>query len=218
MSGNKMFKLSIGRGRGISLVPSVVEVPAEPAAAAEPKGAQAPERGASGTMRGSTRDSRSIVRTKPTSMYEKVGSSGAKLSLTANYFRVVKAPDFEFCMYRVEFEPPIDSVNMRKAFVARQKEMLGGYLYDGASMVYLTRRLDRDSIDYATDSREGVNYTISLQHVGDIKITDGMLTQVLNLILRRMMEGLKMQQVGRNLYDPENKVRNLRFKLGFKTT
>jgi hypothetical protein len=39
-----------------------------------------------------------------------------------------------------------------------------------------------------------------------IDMTDNRASQVLNIILRRTMNGLQMQLVGRNLYDAGNKV------------
>lgn len=196
---NKMVQLSVGRGRGTAGLRREVQ---QSAVVLEHKKA-------SDLMRGTNRDNRSLgPRTRPPNSENKEGTSGKKLSLCANYFRLIKTPDFEYHMYRVEFDPQIDSDGMRKAFIFQQKDFLGGYLYDGVSMVYVTHRLAEDFKEFQCVSRENQVYKVSFKHVGDIQMSDSQATQVLNLILRRTMQGLKMQLVGRNLYDPETKAKN----------
>lgn len=55
--------------------------------------------------------------------------------------------------------------------------------------------------------REGTLYTMYLVRTPEIiSVTDSRVFKILNIILRRAMGGLKMELVGRNLYDPKNKV------------
>jgi aubergine len=151
---------------------------------------------------------KSGVKTKPElSENSKEGKSGTTVSLSANYFKLIRMPNFEFNLYRVDFQPDIELAALRKKFVYVQREYLGGYLFDGQSMIYITRRLDVDVKVFNCESREGNKYKMTIKNTGTkIEMTDGMAMQVLNLILRRTMEGLKMQEVGRNLYDPLKKV------------
>lgn len=119
-----------------------------------------------------------------------------------------RRPEFTFQLYRVDFEPEIDFPPLRKAFVGAQREIFGGYLFDGQNMIYLTRRLPENDMTFSMTSREGNDYKMKVKNTGaQIEMTDGMAIQIFNLILRRMMEGLNLQLVGRNLYDPVNKVR-----------
>lgn len=75
-------------------------------------------------------------------------------------------------------------------------------------MIYANRRLENDTTVLKVESRESVTYTLTIKNTfAKIEMTDAMVTQVLNIILRRTMDGLKMQQVGRNMYNPLNKVR-----------
>ena len=123
-------------------------------------------------------------------------------------FKLNRRPEFTFQLYRVDFEPEIDLTPLRKAFVGAQRETFGGYLFDGQNMIYLTRRLPENEMTFSMTSREGQDYKMKVKNTGaQIEMTDGMAIQIFNLILRRMMEGLNLQLVGRNLYDPLNKVR-----------
>lgn len=155
----------------------------------------------------------SVYKTRPKTAEEsKEGIAGKEVTLSANYFRLTQTPTFEFGLYRVDFEPHIDHAGMRKAFVAQQKEHFGGYLFDGQSQLYLTRRLPEDVMDFVCTSREGQEYVLLVKKTPlVIKMTDATATHIFNLILRRTMDGLNMQLVGRNLYDAKNMVRRLNF-------
>jgi aubergine len=200
---------SLGRGRerGDDHNSSIAE-----ASTSTNLGTKRPSTGASGPAqkRGNLREMRTIpiIKTRPAELNSKEGLTGKKITLTANYFRLIKRPNFEFCQYRVDFDPEIDIAGMRKSFVGKQRETLGGYLYDGVSSIYLTRRLPDEITIFECESREGQHYKMILKNTGtSIEVTNSMTTHVLNLILRRAMDGLKMQLVGRNFYDPQNKVR-----------
>lgn len=202
MSG-KAPVIGRGRGRGI-LVSDFVRVPERPSR--EPPSAQfsrEDEPEASG------REAfRSVYVTKPSTVAGgKLGTSGTPVQLSTNYFKLTRKLQFEFGLYRVDFRPEIENVMMRKAFVAKQRETFGGYLYDGANMIYLTQRLREAEMTFQIESREGQKYKMTVKSTGTkIEATDSMASQILNLILRQAMDGLQMQLVGRNLYDPQSKV------------
>lgn len=62
-------------------------------------------------------------------------------------------------------------------------------------------------MNFECEDRENNKYTMTLQNTGtSIQMTDASAMQVLNLILRRAMDGLEMQLVGRNMYYPQNRV------------
>ena len=164
-----------------------------------------------GLRRGSTREETdvSVYRTKPACAdNSKEGTAGREIKLSSNYFRLINKPEFEFSEYHVKFEPELDIEGIRKAFMAKQKDVLGGYLYNGQNLLYLTRRLPKDRNVFSCETREGHEYRMTIEHTGNIiQTTDGRFLMILNLILRRTMDGLKLQLVGRNLYDPKNKVK-----------
>jgi aubergine len=61
--------------------------------------------------------------------------------------------------------------------------------------------------DLVSRTREGEDFMIKLKSTGvQISLSDGMGLMVLNIMLRRAMEGLNLQEVQRNLYDPNNAI------------
>lgn len=87
--------------------------------------------------------------------------------------------------------------------------MLGGYLFDGTQL-FLAKRIERDGEARRTvTSQRGEKHTIVLRYTKEVCMTDAASLQVLNLILRHAMEGMKLQLVGRHFYDPDAKVSSI---------
>lgn len=210
MSGRGGFA-SFGRGRGRGF-------PSERAASPPPpKELTTRETFGSEPRRGSFRNLQPVrfFRTRPeTAENSKEGESGRKVMLSANYFKMIKKPNFVFTLYRVDFYPDTDILGLRKKLIFEQKDILGGYLYDGQNSLYLTKTLDEKVMTFECSDNEGKKYQMVIKKTEtSFEMTDASVTQVLNVILRRTMDELKMQLVGRNLYDPNNKVDLKDFKV-----
>ncbi|KAL9925541.1 protein aubergine-like [Glossina fuscipes fuscipes] len=161
-----------------------------------------------GTVRGK-RVLTEMVQSRPKTLVTKCGFSGRNVVAQANYYRVLKKPKWSIHQYRVDFSPDVDMVRLRRAYLAHHKDIFGGYIFDGTVLfcaVYLSNKMVNGVLELLTKNREGETILIKLKHVGIVEIADAQLLQVLNLILRRGMEGLKLQLVGRNFFDPVAKV------------
>jgi aubergine len=173
-----------------------------------------------GAMRG-RRVVHDIVRTRPENRNTKVGSMGTVTMLKANYFRLNKSPQWHIYQYRVDFAPEVEQMIVRKGLIGVHKQQLGGYLFDG-TMVFLTKRLNNEVTELYSTRKDGEQIRITIKFVGEISMTDGTSLQILNLILRRAMEGLKLQLVGRNFFDAVAKtdLRECRLQLwpGYQTS
>lgn len=167
--------------------------------------------GGNDNKRGAIRDNRiipSFYKTRPeSSVNTKMGTSGTPLSLKANYFPIKKMKNFEMIQYRVDFSPNIELDRSRKFLLFTQKNHLGGFLYDGGNSLFLSKRLPNEITDFTSKLRDETVVKITIKNTGNIiTMTDGMSLQILNIIMRRSMDGLKLQLVGRNLFDAANKV------------
>ncbi|XP_018796089.1 PREDICTED: protein aubergine [Bactrocera latifrons] len=145
-----------------------------------------------------------VVTSRPPTCVTKTGKTGTKVVVQTNYYRILKKPKWSIYQYRVDFAPDVDMVRVRRAYLAQHKKTLGGYIFDG-TMLFCTTYLEKQDLELITKNREGEIIQIKLKHVGQLDVTDAQQLQVLNLILRRAMEGLKLQLVGRNFYDPKAK-------------
>lgn len=107
-------------------------------------------------------------------------------------------------MYRVDFSPDVPDERFRRYLVRTQREMLGGYLFDGTQL-FLVRTLEGSPVvRTARGNRPEVDdteYSITFTLARIVSMNEVQSMQVLNLILRRAMDDLHLETVGRNKYD-----------------
>lgn len=160
--------------------------------------------GGRGGMRGG-RLLNEIVVTRPKHIVTKQGVSGQAVSLQTNYFCVTKTPQWNVYQYRVDFLPEIDLSRIRRGVLSEHKQHFGGYIFDG-TVLFTTKALADKQTEFVSKTKDGEAVKIVVRYVGVVQVTDGQYLQILNLILRRAMEGLNLQLVGRNFFDALAKV------------
>lgn len=74
-----------------------------------------------------------LIYTRPQAVSEsKKGTSGKKVSIIANYFRIQKKDNWTIHRYHIEFAPIIEVTRIRKAiFYTACKQMFQGCIFDG---------------------------------------------------------------------------------------
>jgi hypothetical protein len=78
---------------------------------------------------------------------------------------------------------------MKKHFVFQHKDFFGGYLYDGGSSIYLSKKLAEEKSTKISKTRDGEEVVLNIKFIRCIDAIDDLAFQVLNLILRRGMQG-----------------------------
>ncbi|XP_063696838.1 protein aubergine-like [Culicoides brevitarsis] len=175
-----------------------------------------PESRGSGATRAQMRGRRYIaelVHTRPDIVgNSKKGSTGAFTTLSSNYFRLVRKPEWSIFQYRVDFQPDIDSVAIRKALFRKHAEMFSGFMFDG-TMLFSNSKLEHEITHLISQRLDGTQIVIVVKFTKQVMMTEMASLQVLNLILRRAMEGLNLQLVGRNFFDAVAKIPINEFRL-----
>lgn len=175
-------------------------------AQAGPSKSRSPESGPpQATRRGRGRQIYEVVNTRPEAVTSKQGKSGLPISLSCNYFKLLTTPTWRIYQYHVDFEPTIDSRRVRCGLLSEFRDILHGYIFDG-SKAFTNTKLRDDNLEVQAVTRKEEKIKITIKYVGVISMTEWQSVQVLNLILRRSVEGLKLQLVGRNFYDAVAKV------------
>ncbi|KAM7351597.1 piwi like RNA-mediated gene silencing protein aubergine isoform 2-T2 [Cochliomyia hominivorax] len=166
-----------------------------------------------------------LVHSRPRDLVTKCGSMGDKVSVQTNYFRILRKPKWSIHQYRVDFSPDIDMIRLRTAYLAQHKDLFGGYIFDGTLLFctnFFMEQVENGQKELLTKNREGETIQIKIKHVGIVDVSDAQQIQVLNLILRRAMEGLQLQLVGRNFFDPVAKINLDSYKIelwpGYQTS
>lgn len=143
----------------------------------------------------------------------KVGITGQKITCETNYFRLTKQFDWNIYHYRVDFMPEVLDARTRRRLIATQRAMLGGYLFDGTQL-FITRTLESETVTRVIPIEENngqENYTITFRLTRMVAMSESQSLQILNLILRRAMDGLHLETVGRNKFDPDAAVSAILF-------
>lgn len=120
--------------------------------------------------------------------------------------RIIRRPDWKIYKYHISFAPEVSLNNLRKHLVSTQKEMFGGYLFDGTQL-FCTRKLKQYITEKTIQARDGTEYSVTFKFTGEVAMTESVSLQILNLILRRAMGGLHLQLVNRNFFDADACVR-----------
>lgn len=147
-----------------------------------------------------------IINTRPEIVGNtKQGSSGTTITLGTNYFRLVRKPEWSIHQYRVDFSPEIEAVVIRKALFRAHMKVFNGFLFDG-TMLFSSTKLDSEITQFCSARNDGSAVAITVKYVKEVLMTEMESLKVLNIILRRAMEGLNLQLVGRNFFDAIAKV------------
>jgi hypothetical protein len=93
---------------------------------------------------------------------------------------------------------------------------LGQFLFDG-TLLYTMRNLGRDDLTYTVTKQGASTPTkIIMKLVGEVNPCETRYAVVLNIILRRCMEHLQLQQVGRDYFDASPQVSAFFYMLYFR--
>ncbi|XP_048876096.1 piwi-like protein 1 [Brienomyrus brachyistius] len=151
----------------------------------------------------------------------KTGVSGSPIELRANFFRLVSRPQWVLYQYHVDFNPPMESRRLRSALLFQHEEALGSArTFDGAAL-FLPRRLQTETILFS-ETKHGEKVKITVTLTNELPPTSPVCLQFYNIIFRRILRILNMQQIGRHYYNPQDPLNIPQHRLtiwpGFTTT
>eukprot|EP00092_Neocalanus_flemingeri_P105822 GFUD01135700.1.p1 GENE.GFUD01135700.1~~GFUD01135700.1.p1 ORF type:complete len:203 (-),score=45.94 GFUD01135700.1:432-965(-) len=125
-----------------------------------------------------------------------------------NVFAWVAKPKWRLMLYSVDMVPETDSTTARKRLLYVHKDKLASGIYDG-TVLYTNSTLTpghQPLVLHSKRESDGQVVIITIRLVEEMQPTDNNYTVFFNIILRRCMERMKMQLVGRNYYDPYAKL------------
>ena len=72
------------------------------------------------------------------------GTSGVKVRLQTNYFKLLSQTDWCLYQYRVDIAPEEEFTRIKKSYVYEHRAKIGAYLFDG-TVLYTSSRLPQVS-------------------------------------------------------------------------
>ncbi|KAK8395790.1 hypothetical protein O3P69_005712 [Scylla paramamosain] len=174
-----------------------------------------------GVMRGK-RDIGQIVWTKPSSITVKKGTCGQVLPLCSNHFPFTKIEGLKTCLYHVDFSPEEDRTPVRKKLLAQHRTTLGGYIFDGMKLC-IPHKLGSEVTELVSKLEDGGTvFQLRLKFIKEVNFMDPEYMQLMNILMRRCMEYLNLQLIGRNYYNASAEIVDEKHKIviwpGFCTT
>ncbi|XP_065820218.1 piwi-like protein 1 [Labrus bergylta] len=134
----------------------------------------------------------------------KMGTSGRSIPLSANFFRILSRPQWVLYQYHVDYKPPMESRRLRSALLFQHDEALGSARsFDGA-LLFLPLRLHSKETVLHSETRNGEKVQITVTLTNELPPTSPVCIQFYNIIFRRILRILDMQQIGRNYYNPND--------------
>uniref|UniRef100_A0A0K2TEK4 Uncharacterized protein n=1 Tax=Lepeophtheirus salmonis TaxID=72036 RepID=A0A0K2TEK4_LEPSM len=137
---------------------------------------------------------------------KKYGSCGDVFPLEVNYVRLKIMEEKGIHYYLVSFSPSVDSRTHRFKLLNQHNEFLGKTRTFDGNKLLLPQKLPQNTTELQSQcnlTKQTINIIISYKK--QIEYTDYECISLFNLIFRRIMSTLKMCQVNRNYYSPENK-------------
>ncbi|XP_047656361.1 piwi-like protein 1 isoform X2 [Tachysurus fulvidraco] len=134
----------------------------------------------------------------------KTGLSGSPIELRANYVRLLSRPQWALFQYHVDFKPPMESRRVRTALLYNHEDLLGPTKdYDG-TILFLPHRLQDTETVLWTENKHGEKVQITIMLTNELPPSSPVCLQFYNIIFRRILKILNMQQIGRNYYNPDD--------------
>ncbi|XP_035708527.1 piwi-like protein Siwi isoform X2 [Folsomia candida] len=152
---------------------------------------------------------------------KKMGGTGRPANLLANYFVLEKRTDWAIYHYRVDFLPEERETRIKKKLLRIHQDTLGAYIFDGSSL-YLSHRLNPDPLILCSVREDQEKVELSVRLVAELAPTDVMYLQIYNIMVRKCLEFMELEELGRHFYDRHQaiKIEAHRLELwpGYKTS
>ncbi|XP_051508988.1 piwi-like protein 1 [Myxocyprinus asiaticus] len=134
----------------------------------------------------------------------KTGVSGTAIELRANFMRLISRPLWALYQYHVDFMPPMESRRLRTALLFQHEETLGkAHSFDGA-ILFLPNKLHNTETVLCSETRQGEKVQITVTLTNELPPSSPVCLQFYNILFKRILRMLNMQQIGRHYYNPDD--------------
>ncbi|XP_010132094.1 PREDICTED: piwi-like protein 1 [Buceros rhinoceros silvestris] len=136
----------------------------------------------------------------------KTGSSGSVVKLTANYFRLTSRPQWVLYQYHVDYSPEMEARRLRIALLFHHEDLLGKIRAFDGSILLLPKRLENKVTELFSRTRNGEDVKITVTLTNELPPYSPTCLQFYNIIFRRLLKMLNLEQIGRNYYSPTDPI------------
>uniref|UniRef100_S4RYE2 Piwi-like RNA-mediated gene silencing 1 n=1 Tax=Petromyzon marinus TaxID=7757 RepID=S4RYE2_PETMA len=129
--------------------------------------------------------------------------SGQPVKLLTNYFKLMSRKMWMVYQYHVTFSPELESKRLRIALLHEHNELLGETRAFDGCILYLPKKLEKVSEVWSkTRQEQKIKITITLTN--ELPPSSPTAIVLFNIIFRKVLKMVNMQQIGRNYYNPDD--------------
>lgn len=143
----------------------------------------------------------------PISTKEQANGGKRKIQLLSNHYRLMTPDDVFIYDYHVDFDPPVESIRMRRELIAQHRELFGlAYVFDGGNNIKSLERIESEETVVHGDRRtNNERITITIRRTGVVPWGHPEMMRMYNTQMRRNLRHMGMVQIGHNYYDRHNR-------------
>ncbi|XP_048369812.1 piwi-like protein 1 [Sphaerodactylus townsendi] len=135
-------------------------------------------------------------------LLRRTGSSGTMIKLSTNHFRLSSRPQWTLYQYHIDYNPHMEARRLRSALLFQHEALIGKtHAFDG-SILFLPKKLENKVTEVFSQTRQGENVKITITLTNELPSTSPTCLQFYNIIFRRLLKIMNLQQIGRNYYNP----------------
>ncbi|XP_045391065.1 piwi-like protein 3 [Lemur catta] len=135
----------------------------------------------------------------------KTGSEGQVVRLLANHFRVTSRPQWIAYKYNVNYQPDIESGNLRASLLSQYEEIGKCYIFDGNSLL-LPYKLRKPKTVFSRETGK-LTVTVTIEFSRELTPNAPDCLRFYNILFRRTLKSMDWKQVGRNYYNDTEAVK-----------
>ncbi|CAM5101046.1 unnamed protein product [Natator depressus] len=136
----------------------------------------------------------------------KTGTSGTTIRLSTNHFRLTSRPQWALYQYHIDYNPQMEARRLRSALLFQHEELIGRtHAFDG-TILFLPKKLENKLTEVFSQTRNGENVKITITLTNELPPTSPTCLQFYNIIFRRLLKIMNLQQIGRNYYNPNDPI------------
>ncbi|XP_026899848.2 piwi-like protein 1 isoform X5 [Acinonyx jubatus] len=136
----------------------------------------------------------------------KTGSSGIIVRLSTNHFRLTSRPQWALYQYHIDYNPLMEARRLRSALLFQHEDLIGRcHAFDG-TILFLPKRLQHKVTEVVSQTRNGEHVRITITLTNELPPTSPTCLQFYNIIFRRLLKIMNLQQIGRNYYNPSDPI------------
>ncbi|XP_020042473.2 piwi-like protein 3 [Castor canadensis] len=134
--------------------------------------------------------------------HSKTGSEGTAIRVLANHFRVWH-PRWPVFKYNVRFQPDVKGARLRAELLFQSERVFGRRrIFDGQSLLS-PERLRVSSLELVRQTQDGDIVHITVEFFKELKPTHPDYLRYYNVLFRRTLKLINLEQVGRHYYSQE---------------